>query len=175
MTHKTFSTLRFTIEFNKNINPRRYKMKLEILSISKFVVVSLSLIFVATVGELTAQPNSIKDITDNKYALENLLEGIKSSNNGVKRSTIYFAGKYRIAETEEVLIEQLKREENPDNRILIALVLYRLKSEDGLLAVKNMASNDKDQKVRRMSTHIYNEYMKNAFSRDFSLSNQFIN
>jgi hypothetical protein len=171
VTHKTFSTLRFTVEFNKNINPRSYKMKLEVLSITKFVVVSLSLIFVATLGELIAQPNSIKNITNNKYALENLLEGIKSENNGVKRSSIYFVGKYRIAEAEEVLIEQLNREQNPDDRILIALVLYKLQSEDGLLAVKKMAASDKDQKVRRMSTHIYNEYLKNDFNKELTLSN----
>ena len=120
-------------------------MKLEALSITKFVVVSLSLIFVAALGELAAQPSSIRDITDNKYALESLLMGIKSENYGVRRSSIYFAGKYRIAETEETLIEQLEREQNPDNRVLIALVLYKLQSEDGLMAVKKMAASDGDE------------------------------
>ena len=146
-------------------------MKREVLSISKLVVVALSLIIVATIGELTAQTNSIKDITENKYALENLIEGIKSDNNGVKRSSIYFAGKYRIAEAEDVLIEQLDREQNPSNRILIALVLYKLQSEDGLLAVKNMAATDNDSKVRRMSTHIYNAYLTNDFDKELSVSN----
>ena len=146
-------------------------MKREVLSISKLVVVALSLIIVATIGELTAQTNSIKDITENKYALENLIEGIKSDNNGVKRSSIYFAGKYRIAEAEDVLIEQLDREQNPSNRILIALVLYKLQSVDGILVVKNMAASDSNQKVRRMSTHIYNEYLKSDFNRELSVSN----
>lgn len=146
-------------------------MKLEVLSITRISFVALSLIFVATVGELTAQPNSIKNITDNKYALENLLEGIKSDNNGVKRSSIYFAGKYRIAEAEETLIEQLKKEQTPENRILIALVLYKLQSEEGLLAVKNMAVSDTDEEVRRMSTHIYNEYKTNNFNKDITMSN----
>ena len=146
-------------------------MKLEVLSITRIYFVALSLIFVATVGELTAQPNSIKNITDNKYALENLIEGIKSDNNGVKRSSIYFAGKYRIAEAEETLIEQLRKEQTPENRILIALVLYKLQSEEGLLAVKNMAVSDTDEEVRRMSTHIYNEYKTNNFNKDITMSN----
>ena len=136
-------------------------MKLEILSRTKLVIASLSLLFVATAGEITAQNNSIKEITNNKYALDNLLDGIKSDNDGVKRSSIYFVGKYRITEAEEVLIEQLKEEQNPGNRILIALVLYELGSEEGLLAVKKLADNDDNQKVRRMSTHIYNEYLTN--------------
>jgi HEAT repeat protein len=146
-------------------------MKLRILSITKIFFVALSLVILATVGELAAQPNSIKNITDNEYALKNLLEGINSENNGVKRSSIYFAGKYKIAEAEETLIAQLKREQDPDNKILIALVLYKLQSKEGLMAVKNMAVKDDDQEVRRMSTHIYNEYKTNNFDNKFSMGN----
>ena len=148
-------------------------MKLEVLPRTKLVIAYLSILFVATIGELTAQTNSIsiKDITNDKYALDNLLDGINSENDGVKRSSIYFAGHYRIAEAEEALIEQLKKEQNPSNKILIALVLYELVSEDGLLEVKKLASNDDNQKVRRMSTHIYNEFLTKDFKGKFSLGN----
>jgi HEAT repeat protein len=122
------------------------------------------------VSSLHAQNNSIKDISSNKYALQNLLAGIKSDNEGVQRSSIYFAGKYRIAESESALIEQLNTEENPSTRILIALVLYELGSMKGLEAIRELARNDKDLKVRRMSTHIYNEYLTNDFNSSFSLS-----
>ena len=108
-----------------------------------------------------AQKNSIKDITDNKYALRNLVAGIQSENNGVKRSSIYFAGKYRIAETESALIDQLKEEKDPSTRILIALVLYEMGSGEGLMEVQKLSINDKDAKVRRMATQIYNEYLVN--------------
>ena len=148
-------------------------MKLEVLPRTKLVIAYLSILFVATIGELTAQTNSIsiKDITNDKYALDNLLDGINSENDGVKRSSIYFAGHYRIAEAEEALIEQLKKELNPSNRILIALVLYELVSEDGLLEVKKLANNDDNLKVRRMSTHIYNEFLTKDFKRELSLGN----
>ena len=148
-------------------------MKLEVLPRTKLVIAYLSILFVATIGELTAQTNSIsiKDITNDKYALDNLLDGINSENDGVKRSSIYFAGHYRIAEAEEALIEQLKKELNPSNRILIALVLYELVSKDGLLEVKKLASNDDNLKVRRMSTHIYNEFLTKDFKKEFSLGN----
>ena len=146
-------------------------MKLEALLKTKLVIAYLSLFFVATIGELTAQPNTIKDITNNEYALVNLLDGISSKNDGVKRSSIYFVGYYRIAEAEKALIEQLKKEQNPSNRILIALVLYELGSDDGLLEVKKLASNDDNQKVRRMSTHIYNEFLTKDLKRKFSLGN----
>lgn len=112
-------------------------------------------------GSVYAQKNSIKDVTPNKHALENLVAGIHSDNTGVKRSSIYFAGKYRIAETEEALIAQLKEETDPSTRILIALVLYEMGSEEGLLEVKDLSMNDEDSKVRRMTMQIYNEYLIN--------------
>jgi hypothetical protein len=112
-------------------------------------------------GSVYSQSNSIKDITAHKYALENLIAGIHSENDGVRRNSIYFAGYYKIVETEDALIDQLKKEKDPSTRILIALVLYELGSEEGLLEVKNLSENDKDAKVRRMTFQIYNEYLVN--------------
>ena len=116
-----------------------------------------------------AQTVPIKELTNNKHALENLLNGIKSDNQGVKRSSIYYAGKYRIAETENALIDQLKKEKDPSTRILIALVLYEMGSNEGLMEVKNLSETDNDLHVRRMATQIYNEYLVNdAESTSFS-------
>jgi len=119
-------------------------------------------------GNGFAQKNSIKDVTDNKYALKNLVAGIQSENNGVKRSSIYFAGKYRVAEAEDALIAQLKEETDPSTRILIALVLYEMGSEDGLVEVQSLSLNDEDAKVRRMATQIYNEYLVNDSEGSFT-------
>jgi HEAT repeat protein len=128
------------------------------------------LLAAALTGSVFAQKNSIKDVTTNKYALQNLVAGIHSDNTGLKRSSIYFAGKYRIAETEDVLIAQLKEEKDPSTRILIALVLYEMGSEEGLIEVKKLSMNDKDAKVRRMTTQIYNEYLVNDAQSTASIS-----
>ncbi|HEY6626282.1 MAG TPA: HEAT repeat domain-containing protein [Ignavibacteriaceae bacterium] len=112
-------------------------------------------------GSGYTQSNSIKDITAHKYALDNLIAGIHSENDGVRRNSIYFAGYYKIVEAEDALIAQLKEEKDPSTRILISLVLFELGSEEGLLEVKDLSLNDKDAKVRRMSTQIYSEYLVN--------------
>jgi HEAT repeat protein len=112
-------------------------------------------------GNGYAQKNSIRDVTDNKYALKNLVAGIHSENTGVKRSSIYFAGKYRIAEAEDALIAQFKEETDPRTRVLIALVLYEMGSEEGLMEVQKLSMNDENAKVRRMAKQIYNEYLVN--------------
>ncbi len=119
------------------------------------------LLMALLMGSGYAQKNSIKDVTPNRHALENLVAGIHSDNTGVKRSAIYFAGKYRIAEAEDALITQLKEENDPSTRILIALVLYEMGSEEGLLEVKDLSRNDEDVKVRRMASQIYNEHLVN--------------
>ena len=124
-------------------------------------ILSAVLLAVFLSGSGFAQKNSIKDVTPNKHALENLVAGIHSDNTGLKRSAIYFAGKYRIAESEEALIDQLKEENDPSTRILIALVLYEMGSEEGLLEVKELSMKDEDARVRRMATQIYNEYLVN--------------
>jgi HEAT repeat protein len=144
-------------------------MKLKDLTQSKLLSALVVMILLLVVSSLHAQNLSIKDLTTNKYALQNLLSGIKSDNEGVKRSCIYFAGKYKIAETESALIEQLKKEENPSTRILIALVLYELGSKEGLEVIKKLALEDENWEVRRMSTHIHNEHIIN----DLHSSNYF--
>jgi HEAT repeat protein len=145
-------------------------MKHQGLTQSKLLSIFVMVMLLISVSSLPAQNNSIKDLTLNKYALQNLLAGIKSENEGVQRSSIYFAGKYRIAESESALIEQLGEEENPSTRILIALVLYEMGSLEGLDSVRNLALNDVDPKVRRMSTHIYNEHLINDFNSSISLN-----
>jgi len=120
--------------------------------------VLLTLIFTSS---MLSQNHSIKEVMDNKYALKNLVAGIHSENDGVRRSSIYLAGYYRITEAEDALIDQLADEKNASTRILISLVLYELGSEKGMQEVKNVSVNDGDAKVRRMATQIYNEYVVN--------------
>ena len=119
----------------------------------------LAIVLVTTGSE--AQSNSIKELTKNKHALDNLIAGIKSKNCGIKRSSIYFAGKYRIKEVKDVLLDQLKNENESCTKILMAMVLYEMGSTDGLILVRDMIQADDDVKVRRMATNLYYEYLKN--------------
>jgi HEAT repeat protein len=134
-------------------------MKSQNSASNKIFTIVLTVALLLPVPLILAQTNSIKDVTTNKYALDNLLAGIKSDNEGVRRSSIYYAGKYKISEAEQALIEQLKIELNPSTRSLIAFVLYELGSEEGLGEVKKLAQGDVDPRVRRMSNHLIKEYL----------------
>jgi HEAT repeat protein len=125
----------------------------------------LTLFFVLVAGinqNLSAQPNPISHVTKNEHALDNLKAGINSENAGVRKSSIYFAGKYRIAEVAKTLVERLEKEEEPSIRLLIAYALYEMKDAEGMKAIKELSLNDKDLKVRRMSFNLYNEYLNNS-------------
>ncbi len=112
-----------------------------------------------TTGSLAyAKSNSSSPDMKGKSAIENLKNGIKSDNTGLKKSSIYFAGHYRVSETVPTLTETVKNENEPSTRILIALVLYRIGDEKGIKLVKEMAAYDRNPEVRRMCTCIYNAY-----------------
>lgn len=120
------------------------------------LIVLLIVVLNANVG-LQAQSSKYKNITE--YSLETLKQGIKSDNSGLRRSSIYMAGLYKIDEAVETLIEQLQKEQNAGTRILIALSLYNIGNPDGMRAVKKLAGTDSDKEVKRMGTLLYREFV----------------
>ncbi|KUO59629.1 hypothetical protein APF79_05660 [bacterium BRH_c32] len=100
------------------------------------------------------------DFTDGikKNAIASLVIGIKSDNMGLKRNCIYFAGKYKIAETTDALIAELDKTDNAKLKVLIALSLYMIGEEEGIDAVYKLANRENDNYVKRMAKAIIDEY-----------------
>ena len=94
-------------------------------------------------------------------AAKNLIIGINSDNEGLSRSSIYYAGKDKIAEAVDALIEKMWKEKDPNTRILIALSLYQIGEFRGLEAVKELAVNDSDERIKNMSALIFDQFYKN--------------
>jgi hypothetical protein len=106
-------------------------------------------------------------------AAKNLIIGINSDNEGLSRSSIYYAGKDKIAEAVDALIEKIGKEKDPDTRILIALSLYQIGDLKGLEAVKEQTVNDSDQRVIKMSALIYDQFYKN-YTGNYRFSDYYI-
>jgi HEAT repeat protein len=132
-----------------------------------FILVVILFFFLIT--DSFGQNQKISDLSKHKYALQNLVIGIHSENEGVRESSIYFAGQYRLIDTEDALIEQLKVEKESNIRVLIGLALYRMNSEKGMNELQRLASKDENPRVRRMSSAIYNEYLVNNSNRTADL------
>ncbi len=141
------------------------KTRMTTIALTLFLVISvISTSIYAASGSTSDKPQYTNE------SIESLKMGVKNDNDGVRKCCIYFAGKYKISELKDELIDQISKEENPRIRILIALSLYQLENSDGIELLKIFALNDKDQEVRRMCTAIYNEYWKNSFQKGIKLS-----
>lgn len=90
-------------------------------------------------------------------AINDLIRGIESDNAGLRKSSIYMAGYYKVNQSAAALIKRLKVEEDANTRILIALSLFRLGDEEGLETVKKLSIHDSSPKVRRISFAILKE------------------
>jgi K+ transporter len=128
-------------------------------SSEKLYIVLAAILFVLLVTDSFGQNEKVSELSKHKYALQNLVNGIHSENQGVRESSIYFAGKYRFIDTEDALIDQLKVEKEPDIKVLIGLALFRMNSNKGMNELQKLALNDDNPRVRRMSLAIYNEYL----------------
>lgn len=121
------------------------------------------LLFFATTQLIMAQDsqNAIVSISDN--SLGDLRSAIKSENYGLRKSGIYLAGKHSINQVSETLLDQLKVEEDPNLRILIIRVLYILDDVKYADSISEVASNDKNARVRNMASSIYSVMKINNF------------
>jgi len=113
--------------------------------------------------------NKFSDFTDKQYEekkianfIANLSVAIQSENLGLRRSAIYLAGFYSLDEAIPALVNQLEKEENPEVKILISLVLFRMDDPKGMEAVEKLYKNDENPRVKSMSKAVLNEY-KNRF------------
>ncbi len=113
---------------------------------------------------MSVKPLRAQKITDGKYdkAVVNLIIGINSENRGLEKSSIYYAGRDRVTEAVDALIERLNNEDDPSTRILIALSLYEIRDRRGFNAIKELSTKDKNERVRSISGLIYNEYAKST-------------
>ena len=121
------------------------------------------LMMVLLTAQLTAAQSSARESINGKYQFNerevgDLVRGIHSENPGLKKSSIYLAGSYQIKEVVEPLVTQLENEKDPETRVLIALVLYRIGDLRGMEAVENLAAADKNPRVRRMSNAILQDF-----------------
>lgn len=106
-------------------------------------------------------------------AAKNLIIGINSDNAGLSRSSIYYAGKDKVAQAVDALVEKMWKEKNPNTRILIALSLYQIGDYKGLEAVKEQAVNDSDERVKKMSALIFDEFYKN-YTGNYQFSEYYV-
>lgn len=136
-------------------------------ALAKSAMILLAVLFLS--GRSYSQI-SVDDITGTvkvnlkQNAIENLKQQISSENTGVRKCAIYFAGYYKVNETVAPLMKQMEKEKEPAVRILIALSLYKLNSQDAFELVRMKSVNDPDMNVRKMCAAICSDQTVNKGS-----------
>ncbi len=91
-------------------------------------------IVIATLNISVAQEIKNRNIVLPEYAVKNFINGIRSENEGVKYSSIYLAGKYKVSGTVDALIERLKIDDDLNCRFICAVSLIMIGEERGIKA-----------------------------------------
>ncbi|MFO7445365.1 MAG: HEAT repeat domain-containing protein [Ignavibacteriaceae bacterium] len=83
--------------------------------------------------------------------------GMESDIFGLKRCCIYLAGKYKIEETVDLMIELLDKEKNENIRVEIVLSLFAIGNSRGLAALGQLAETDVNPVIRRIGQAVLNQ------------------
>lgn len=97
---------------------------------------------------------------------DNLLVGLKSDNTGLRVSCAYFLGEMRSNKAINDLLGMLKNSDLEEERIIAALSLSKIRSEQSIFAVKQRIKFDNSERVQRLCEIFYNNYLNNSISND---------
>lgn len=121
-----------------------------------FAAVLLSLTMLTVSASAQKLPDTKPEFSENEIG--NLLMAISSDNPGLKKSGIYLAGKYKIDETVNLLLEEIKNGKNDSLKCLVALSLYRIGDETGIETIAQIARYGKSQDLKKLCRAIYQVY-----------------
>lgn len=96
-----------------------------------------------------------------KYAEveKNLIQGIYSSNEGLRFSCAYFLGEMKSENAVMPLVRMMREEDCCGARILAALSLIKIGDPQGIYMVKRTAEFNTEERVRKMSEKFYFAYL----------------
>ena len=127
----------------------------------------LSTIAMTAILLFAALPLSAKNLSTstttekitNSRIVENLLVGLKSHNEGLKLSSLFYLGNYDTENSVIELMRTLKDDSKEEARITAALSLFKLGDARGIYAVKRAAVYDESARVRKMCDNYYREFI----------------
>jgi len=126
--------------------------------------ITILLIILLTFGatDSIAKPETAVKVSQN--TIESLMNGLSSENLGLKSSSAYMIGELQLSEAVIPLMRILHQDENAEIRIAAALALYKIGSPIAIHAVKQAIRFDDSERVSKLCTSFYSEYLKNKFN-----------
>ena len=107
-----------------------------------FIAVILSSSFI------TSQTNSESRVMLKNIVKANILRGIQSDNYGLKMSSIYLAGKYKITDVSKELVKEMKASDNEEVCQMLVWSLYQIGDESCCKEMKAIIKNHPSEKIK---------------------------
>jgi HEAT repeat protein len=130
-----------------------------------------ALTFLLMVMLMTTTLNAQNPIAKTLFSaneISSLVNGINSDNEGLKKSSIYFAGKYKVYEAVDALTALLENEKDASVRLLTTKALFEIGDYKGMKAVYELSKVDEDLKVRRICKALYEVYELTDYENKFT-------
>ncbi|GBD88832.1 hypothetical protein BMS3Abin03_02774 [bacterium BMS3Abin03] len=129
-------------------------MQLSIKIITAFLIFAFLTTAIYGVTKDTGKP-----VNENTAA--SLLTGLNSDNRGLKTSCAYFLGEFKVTKAIIPLMRILKNNKDEKIRIAAALALYKIGTPMSIFAVKQAGRFDDSERVRKLSSKFYYDYLIN--------------
>ena len=95
----------------------------------------------------------------------NIIQGINSDNDGLIKSSIYFAGKYKAKAAVESLIKKMETSKNREHKVLAAYALYQIGDLKGYAVIAKLAEEAEDPLVRTEYRILYAKFLENEIAK----------
>lgn len=97
-----------------------------------------------------------------KNNIKSFVMGLKSSNAGLVKSCIHYAGLYKITETVNPLVDILNDTfKDFTTRVSAAMSIYNIGNDAGINAIRVFSESSKEEKIREVCSAIYQDYLDN--------------
>ncbi|HPN37884.1 MAG TPA: HEAT repeat domain-containing protein [Melioribacteraceae bacterium] len=101
----------------------------------------------------------------NEQIEASLMQGLNSSNTGLRVSCAYMLGEIDPSEKSIIELMRILREDNDENvRIMAALTLIKLEDARGLNLIKYECKYNDNDRTRKMCKHFYCAYLNKKYS-----------
>lgn len=120
---------------------------------SKVLLLTVLVLF-AMSSILNSQTHIIEELELPDYAIKSILQGIKSENEGVKRNCIYFAGKYKIKEASESLVEELPSLEDGELCSMLVWSLYQIGNDSCCKELQKFVKNHDSEELKNFCSNL---------------------
>ena len=124
-----------------------YRMGSRVLGLTIMALILMSCSFQPQTN--SHQSEELPDI-----AIVNILNGIESDNYGVKMSCIYYAGKYKIKEVSQNLVEEIKSSGDDELCQMLVWSLYQIGNDSCCEELQTFVKNHSSEKLKVLCSYL---------------------